>query len=97
MGVAYDDYSFAEEESEVVYLSTAESGKTLVRRGDIPQIIEDPFIRDALSEWSKYRRFGLAHGAGWKNERLLYIRVLECCEQEYQHATATMREENRGK
>jgi hypothetical protein len=96
MGVAYDDYSFAADEEDIVYLSTEEDGKTLVRRGDVPRIMEDEFTRDALADWNRYRRFGLAHGAGWKQERMLYVRVLEVCEQEYQHAREMMREKSGG-
>ena len=96
-GVAYDDYTFAPKEEDIVYLSTEDSGKTLVRRGEIPRIMADQFTRDALADWNRYRRFGLANGGGWKQERMLYIRVLEVCEQEYQHTRERMREDSSGK
>ncbi|MFW5777401.1 MAG: hypothetical protein ACOCZB_08970 [Spirochaetota bacterium] len=96
MGVAYDDYSFAPDEEDIVYLSTEDEGKGFVRRGDIPAIMADEFTRDALGEWNRYRRFGLANGQGWRQERMLYVRVLEVCEQEFQHAREMMRQEKRG-
>jgi hypothetical protein len=96
MGVAYDDYSFEPDQEDIVYSSVAENGKTFIRRGDIPAIMRDDFVRDALSEWNRFTRFGLANGAGWKNERILYVRVIEVCEQEHQHTLARMREDQNG-
>jgi hypothetical protein len=59
------------------------SGKELVRRGDIPALIEDELVQTAFGEWHRFRRFGLPHARGWAAERPVYVRIIEICEQEY--------------
>ncbi len=88
-----DDFlTFGPDELELIHLSTGEEDQAGVRRGDIPGLLDDQFVRAALKEWSRYKRFGLANGHGWRGERALYVRTIEVCEQEYSFVTTRMRE-----
>jgi hypothetical protein len=66
----------------LVSLSIQE-GPERVRRGDIPKLLREPLFTSGLREWNRYRKFGLAHGLGYLNERRLYTRAMEIFEQEY--------------
>lgn len=91
-----DDLSFAPEEFEPIYLSTGEDGRELVQRGMIAEILADSFISMAMREWRYFRRFGLAHGAGYANERRLYVMIIETCESEFAFVKARIRREGEG-
>lgn len=45
-------------------------------------LLRDRWTVGAIKAWTRYRRFGLEHGGGPAQERPLYIRVIEICEQE---------------
>lgn len=94
-GMADDfDPTFAPEEYEPIYLSTSEDGRELVQRGEIAEVLSDPFVLMAMKEWRRFRRFGLAHGGGYANERRLYIAIIEACETEYDFVSSCLRKKN---
>lgn len=67
-------------------------GVEAVRRGDVHDILRGELFLTAWTEWRRWSRFGLAHGKGWVDERPVYIRAIEICEQELAH----YRERQRG-
>lgn len=92
-----DDFDFAPDEFEPIYLRSGDDGRALVRRGDIPGLLDDPFVSRALREWARYRRFGLAHGNGPAGERHLYVRVIETAELEADYVRGRLDEDARAR
>ena len=62
-----------------VYLSTGES--PYFPRRDIPGYFT-PFFYEAYTVWSRYTKFGLPNGQGWKQEREIVVKVIEVFESE---------------
>jgi len=90
-----DDWSFAPDEYELVGVSV-EDVLQKVKRRDVLALITAPLFVSAWRAWSRYRRFGLAHGQGSDNERPLYIRAIEVLEQEFEGHQADEMENKRG-
>jgi hypothetical protein len=76
--------NFAPDEYEILPSSTEESGKMLIKRKEVPRLLTNPLFLSGWREWTRYRRFGLPHGGGWRNEKPLVVRVIEVFEQEFE-------------
>ena len=76
--------NFAPDEYEILPSSTEESGKMLIKRKEVPRLLTNPLFLSGWREWARYRRFGLPHGGGWRNEKPLVVRVIEVFEQEFE-------------
>ena len=50
-------------------------------RRDVPNYLT-PLFYDAYQVWTRYTRFGLPNGRGWRQEREIVIRVIEIFETE---------------
>lgn len=62
-----------------MFLSTGES--PYFTRGDIPSYFTELFY-DAYQVWSRYVKFGLPHGGGWKHEREIVVKIIEIFDAE---------------
>jgi hypothetical protein len=47
-------------------------------------LVSDETFVTAWSEWSRYKRFGLPHGRGWRAERPQWVRAIEAIDQEFE-------------
>lgn len=95
-GAAADDdwATFAPDEFELVKIATAKEAQ-MVRRRDVPGLIMSSLFGSAWKEWSRFRRFGLPHGMGWRAERPTVIRAIEVLEQEFEGYQADEMERRR--
>lgn len=78
-----EDWEFAATEMELVKISTEDVPVSVVRRS-VPALLHTKLFVSAWIEWSRYRRFGLPHAAGWKREKAAIVRVIEVLEQEFE-------------
>ncbi len=88
--------NFAPDEFEILPSAINDSGKMLVRRRDIPRLLSSPLFLSGWKEWARYKRFGLPHGTGWRNEKPLVVRVIELMEQEFEAKQAAEMEKRHG-
>jgi len=88
---------FAPDELEILPSALDENNKMMIRRGDVPALLESALFVSAWKEWARFRRFGLPHGSGWRFEKPLVVRVIEALEQEFEAKQAAEWEKQRGK
>lgn len=86
-----DEWAFAPDEMELVRISTIKV-PVPVRRRDAARLLEHRAFVSGWHEWSRYKRFGLPHGSGYRGERPLLIRVIEAFEQELEDYQAQQME-----
>ncbi len=89
-----DWLSFAPDELEILPSALDESSKMMIRRGDVPALLESELFLSGWKEWARFRRFGLPHGSGWRFEKPLVVRVIEAFEQEFEAKQAAEMEKH---
>lgn len=89
-----DWLSFAPDELEILPSALDENSKMMIRRGDVPALLESDLFISGWKEWARFRRFGLPHGSGWRFEKPLVVRVIEALEQEFEAKQAAEMEKH---
>ena len=57
-------------------------GNGFIPFADIPLVFDELFY-SAVNEYLAWKRFGLPHGAGWMNERALWVRAVTIVDEEH--------------
>lgn len=63
------------------YPANTEDGRRWVRRGDIPGLMDETFLR-ALKLYTMWKRFGLPHGRGWLAESEGVLQMISIVDEE---------------